>query len=428
LLGFRGDVETVLGAADVLVVPSTYHDPFPNVVLEGSAAALPVVGTTSGGQGEVIRDGVTGRLVPPGDHRTLASVLRELADDPDHARRLGEAGAGEIAQDFGRERMLLRLQERYERLLRSPAPSPRTESARVAPAGGREPRTPRLISVVLPMRNEEAHVARQLSALARQTYAGPWEVVVVDNGSSDGSRQVVDAWRERVPGLRVVDASGMVGLNHARNRGAEAAQGDLLAFADADDEAVPEWLESLATAAADADIVGGALDGDALNDGMVARSIPRGDRHDLPLAYGFLPFVPGGNCAVWASLARDLWWNEEFAVGGSDIEFSWRAHLAGARLGFAPGAVMRRRNPTTLRAMGSKYFGYGRAGAMVYREFRSLGMDPPPLGDAARAWAWLVRGAPRAALSPKFRARWLRLAASRAGRVAGSLEQRVLYL
>ena len=286
-----------------------------------------------------------------------------------------------------------------------------------------------MISVVLPMRNEEAHVARQLSALACQTYAGPWEVVVVDNGSSDGSLQVVDAWRERIPELRIVDASEARGLNHARNRGADAARGDLLAFADADDEAVPEWLESLATAAAAADLVGGALDGDALNDGMIARSIPRGgERHELPLAYGFLPFVPGGNCAVWASLARRLRWNEAYVFGGSDVEFSWRAHLAGARLGFAPGAVMRRRHPTTLRALGSKYFGYGRAGPMVYRQFRSVGMTRPPLGEAAREWAWLMRGAPRAALSPKFRARWLRVAASRSGRVFGSLEQRVIYL
>ena len=110
----------------------------------------------------------------------------------------------------------------------------------------------------------------------RQTYTGPWEVVVVDNGSTDASVQVVEAWRERIPGLRIVDASGARGLNHARNRGADAARGDLLAFADADDEAVPGWLESLATAAAFADLVGGALDGDALNDGMIARSIPRG--------------------------------------------------------------------------------------------------------------------------------------------------------
>ncbi len=418
-LGFREDVETIFGAADALVVPSTYEEPFPNVVLEGGAAGLPVIGTTTGGQGEIIRDGTTGRLVPPGDHRALAIALRELADDPGHARRLGEAAAADVAERFGRDGVAARLQECYERLL----------PARLAPVGGGKPRTPELVSVVVPMRNEEAHVAKQLSALACQTYAGPWEVVVVDNGSTDGSRQVVDAWRDRVPGLRVVDAPEARGLNYARNRGAEAARGDLLAFADADDEAVPEWLESLATAAATADLVGGALDGHALNGGMIARSVPRdGERRELPLAYGFLPYAPGGNCAVWTSLARGLRWNEEFLFGGSDVEFAWRAHLAGARLGFAPGAVMRRRLPTTLRALGSAYFGYGRAAPMVYRQFRSAGMTRPPSGEAARDWAWLLRHAPRAARNAEFRAKWLRLAAKRSGRAFGSLEQRVIYL
>ena len=116
-LGFREDVETIFGAADALVVPSTYEEPFPNVALEGGAAGLPVVGTTTGGQGEIIRDGTTGRLVPPRDHRALAIALRELADDPGHARRLGEAAAADVAERFGRERIAAQLQECYDRLL-----------------------------------------------------------------------------------------------------------------------------------------------------------------------------------------------------------------------------------------------------------------------------------------------------------------------
>ena len=138
LLGFRDDVETVLGAADVLVVPSTYEEPFPNVALEGGAACLPIVGTTTGGQGEIIRDGMTGGLVPPRDHRALAIVLRGLADDPDNARRLGEAAAADVTQRFGRERMLAGLHECYERVLRPPAPPPRTNGTRVAPVEDRE--------------------------------------------------------------------------------------------------------------------------------------------------------------------------------------------------------------------------------------------------------------------------------------------------
>jgi glycosyltransferase involved in cell wall biosynthesis len=287
---------------------------------------------------------------------------------------------------------------------------------------------PRLVSVILPIRNGEAHLAQQLRALASQTYAGPWELVVVDNGSTDASIQIVKAWRDRFPRLRVVDASSKPGLNHARNRGVAGARGDLLAFADADDEATPRWLESLATAAAGADLVGGPLDEDALNDGVSEAWIPRERLTELPMAYDFLPFAPGGNCAVWAGLADELRWNEAYVVGGSDIEFSWRAQFAGASLGFAAEAVMRRRYPSSLGVLARKYFGYGLAGPRVYREFRAAGMPRPAAGEALRAWAWVLRTSPRAASSPEFRGRWVRIAAKRFGRAVGSLRQRVLYL
>ena len=84
---------------------------------------------------------------------------------------------------------------------------------------------PRLVSVIVPMRNEEAHLAQQLRALAGQTYTGPWELVVVDNGSTDGSIKIVEAWRERFPASRRRRVVAGRGLNYARNRGGPAPGG-----------------------------------------------------------------------------------------------------------------------------------------------------------------------------------------------------------
>lgn len=117
VLGFRADVEVVLGAVDAVAVPSTRPDPFPNAALEAAAAGVPVVAAAHGGLPEMIRDGETGMLVPPGDAAALAASLRALADNPGRARRLGEAAAADVGARFSAQRMLALVQEQYEALL-----------------------------------------------------------------------------------------------------------------------------------------------------------------------------------------------------------------------------------------------------------------------------------------------------------------------
>jgi glycosyltransferase involved in cell wall biosynthesis len=115
-LGFREDVETVLGAADALVVPSTRPEPLGLVAMEAAAAGLPVVASAHGGVVEIVRHGETGLLVPPGDSAALAVALRALAEDPERGGRMGQAGARDVARRFPCERMLAELQALYDRL------------------------------------------------------------------------------------------------------------------------------------------------------------------------------------------------------------------------------------------------------------------------------------------------------------------------
>jgi hypothetical protein len=116
LLGFRDDVENVLGAADAVAVPSTRPDPLPNSALEAAAAGLPVVAAAHGGLTEIVRDGQTGLLVPPGDHVALAAALARLAADPGEARRLGAAAAADARERFALPRMVDQVQAVYERV------------------------------------------------------------------------------------------------------------------------------------------------------------------------------------------------------------------------------------------------------------------------------------------------------------------------
>ena len=117
LLGFRRDIETILGAADAVAVPSTTPESLPNAALEAASAGLPVVASAVGGLVEIVDDEKTGRLVPPGDTAILATTLRQLASNAPTRTRLGEAAAADISKRFAVPRMLDEVQRCYERLL-----------------------------------------------------------------------------------------------------------------------------------------------------------------------------------------------------------------------------------------------------------------------------------------------------------------------
>jgi glycosyltransferase involved in cell wall biosynthesis len=117
LVGFHDDPATLLGAADVVVVPSTRPDPLPNAALEAAAAGRCVVGAAHGGIPEILEEGRTGRLVAPGEPGALARALAELAADPAARDRLAAAAREEVRRRFSRELLLERTQALYDELL-----------------------------------------------------------------------------------------------------------------------------------------------------------------------------------------------------------------------------------------------------------------------------------------------------------------------
>jgi glycosyltransferase involved in cell wall biosynthesis len=289
-------------------------------------------------------------------------------------------------------------------------------------------RSPRLVSVIMPVLNGAAHVGDQLAALAAQTYRGEWELVVVDNGCRDRSMDIVAEWAARLPSVMIVDATARRGLNRARNAGAAAARGDFLAFCDADDVATPGWLEAMAEGAAGADIVGGRLEWETLNDPVVRAWRPQSPMTGLIADHGFLRYVPGGNMGVWTRVAREIGWDERFRFGSSDHGFAWNAQIAGYCLAYAPDALMRQRFRHTIWALARQQYRYGRSAPQLQRAFRGAGLEPPNNRAAMREWRWLAMNVPHLWTSREDRGRWVKLAAMRLGRLAGSVRARVLCL
>jgi L-malate glycosyltransferase len=135
--GYRRDAPALLARAD-LAVSSSRAEGISNAVLESMAARLPVVATAAGGTPEVVREGVTGWLVPPGHAPALARRLLDVLAAPDGGRRMGEVGRAFVAREFSVERMRAGYDALYASVL---------AEARAASRGmlGR-PRAPRTVS------------------------------------------------------------------------------------------------------------------------------------------------------------------------------------------------------------------------------------------------------------------------------------------
>lgn len=98
LLGWRSDVASLMKAANVLVLASKWEG-LPNVILEAQAAGLPVIATDVDGCQEVVEDGKTGRLFPPGDTKVLAGMLLEFLGSQNGATVTQQKSLSSLAQN-----------------------------------------------------------------------------------------------------------------------------------------------------------------------------------------------------------------------------------------------------------------------------------------------------------------------------------------
>jgi glycosyltransferase involved in cell wall biosynthesis len=190
------------------------------------------------------------------------------------------------------------------------------------------------ISVVIPARDAAATLRDTLEGLREQSFDGPFDVLVVDDGSRDETAQIAAA-----SGIvdHVIDAAGS-GPAAARNEGAVAARSSRLAFLDADCRPTPGWLRAGAAALDSAELV-------------LGETRPRPDRPHGPFdrslwVIGGSPLFESANLFVRRELFDRLggfesWLGPEDGKElGEDVWFGWRARRAGAEVSACPAALV----------------------------------------------------------------------------------------
>ena len=286
------------------------------------------------------------------------------------------------------------------------------------------------VSVVIPCLNAAALLPLQLEAFARQDcngWAGKWEVVVADNGSTDRTREVALSFADRLPNLCVVDASARPGRHYACNVGVRHARGCAIVFVDADDEVAPSYIVAMAKALEEHPVVAARLDHLALDPEWMVGVGSGFQTKQLADGFGFLPFGAGCSLGFQRAALRRLGGYRERASFCEDVDISWRAQLAGYRIEFVPDAVVHYRSRTTLRAMFRQHRNFGRSRALLYRDYRDAGMPPRPSKVALGEWWFVARAVPKLRTRTEA-ARWSRRLGRCIGRLQGSVRYRVWYL
>ncbi|MDQ1522030.1 MAG: hypothetical protein QOI55_3103 [Actinomycetota bacterium] len=285
--------------------------------------------------------------------------------------------------------------------------APRTPSERVSHAE---------LSVVIPCLNAAAGLARQLEALRAQEWPHDWEVIVADNGSTDATRAIAESYEKLLPSIRVVDAAQRRGRQHACNAGARAG-GKAIVFVDADDEVAPGYLAAVGDALAEHPLVAARIDHMTLNNGWVLDGRSNAQGSALQDGFGFLPFGSGGTLGVHHDVFDALGGFSDEMHYAEDVDFCWRAQLAGIPIHYVPDAALRYQYRASLRAMYSQHRNFGRGSARLYRTYRDRGMSRRTSKVAVADWY----GMAKSLIALRSRADCARLA-RRAGRNVGRLE------
>jgi glycosyltransferase involved in cell wall biosynthesis len=287
---------------------------------------------------------------------------------------------------------------------------------------------PRL-SVVIPVLNGADTIAAQLDALAVQKWSEPWEVVVADNGSTDGTRELVESYRGRLPDLRIADASAKRSQAYAMNVGVREARAEAIAFCDADDRVRPGWVAAMGEALAEHGFVASRIDDRELNEPWVRESRDPILASSLPTLW-FPPhvaFAAGGGLGVRRSVHDAVGGLDESFARLEDLDYCVRIQLAWTPLVMAADAVVDYRYRDTLRGIFRQAYLYGFGMAAVEARHGER--------RAWRPWrpaAWLVDGwKPLFGLLPRLgrrgrRARLAWLVGWQVGRYHGSFRHRIL--
>jgi glycosyltransferase involved in cell wall biosynthesis len=233
------------------------------------------------------------------------------------------------------------------------------------------------VSLLIPVLNEAENLPGLFRALiALRTNA---EIIFIDNGSEDGSVELLEKFRAGYSSSRLLFEKKR-GFAEPLNRGLAEAKGEYLLFLDADALPASNWVDEMCRGLAENDIVAGNTSSYLMNrptpHGKLALQLFQGHSEATIHAEGYaLPWAPTCNLGVKRSLFAMIDLFSPEAGGAFDIDWCWRAVLHGASLAYLPRAKVKHRRRNEREPLLRQFDRYGRSEAWLQRTYVFLTGD-----------------------------------------------------
>jgi GT2 family glycosyltransferase len=278
------------------------------------------------------------------------------------------------------------------------------------------------ISVVIPCFNAAATLGDQLDALAAQDWAGEWEVIVSDNGSTDATVALARDYRDRLPNLQIVDARDKRGAAYARNAGARQARGAALAFCDGDDQVGTGWLSAIAQALARHPFVASRFELTRLNPWWAESGL----RHAQETGLQRIDYPPywqhAGGCglAVRRAIYQETGGFDETLRYLEDTDYCFRVQKAGYELVFESAAVVHVRFHQQSASLFNQARHWAQYNVLMNQRYGAGMTVPNPWRSYVQTWRDLL-GCARRCFDPARRRAWIKTLGTQVGLLQGAV-------
>lgn len=260
------------------------------------------------------------------------------------------------------------------------------------------------LSVIIPIYNGEADLPELIQCLWAQTYPSHRvEYLLVDNNSGDRTSSLLQDYaaqsHEKTITLTPLQESHIQSSYAARNTGIQSAQGEILAFTDADCRPSPQWLVELIKPFADSvvGLVAGEITGLPSENWLETyahRQDTLSQKHTL--AHSFCPYGQTANLAIRRVALESVGLFRPYLTTGGDADMCWRIQReASWAIAFAQNALVRHRHRSTLSDLRSQWRRYGKSNRYLH-EIHGIDLTPDlsSFEYAKRLIRWLIKEVP----------------------------------